>query len=675
MTRKRRASSRQKGQPRRSGETPDSGGPLRWLATLLRWTFKAGILLAIWGSVALGGIAAYYAADLPDIRQVVQQERRPSMTLLAEDGSLLARYGDIYGQRVTLKDVPPHLVHAIIAIEDRRFYQHFGIDLFGILRAAVQNVIAGRMVQGGSTLTQQLAKNLFLTPERKFSRKIKEMLLALWLEHTYTKDQILSAYLNRVYLGAGTYGVDAAAETYFGKPVSAISLRESAILAGLLRAPSRFSPANNQAEAMARAKVVLGAMEEAGYISEKEKKAALADIPLPRRKPGAGGDGHYFADWVLDQASALLGDTPQDLVIDTTLDIKLQRAAERHLDATLASGKAMAVTQGALVTLAPDGAVRVMVGGRDYGESQFNRATQAQRQPGSSFKPIIYLAALEDGLSPDDMFDDAPLRIGKWAPENYDGKFRGPITARQALAESVNTVAVKVLQQAGLPRAIQTAHALGIASPMGHDLSLALGANDVTPLEMTSAYASIAAGGRAITPYAIKEIRNRDGQVLYRRQPVNPPVVAQPHAVATLVDMMGDVIRYGTGKRAALDRPAAGKTGTSSDYRDAWFLGFTADYVTGVWLGNDDNDPMKKVTGGSLPAQLWRDYMIEAEIGLPPRDLMQDMPEGRPQERPEPDEPSSSTNDILGDFIRDLTGADKVAPHDFPSPRTRGSLP
>jgi penicillin-binding protein 1A len=625
---------------------------------LLRRILKAAVLLAIWGGVTLGVIVAWYGYDMPDIRQVTQPERRPSITILTDDGSVLVRYGDLFGRHVRLNNVPQDLVNAIIAVEDRRFYSHFGIDFIGLTRATVQNILARRVVQGGSTLTQQLAKNLFLTPERTFRRKVQEMLLALWLERTYSKDQILTAYLNRVYFGAGAYGVDAAAEAYFNKPVEAVNLREAAILAGLLRAPSRFSPKQDPTQAMERAATVLAAMEDVGFISEDQKNAAAANVPVPRRKPGASGDGRYFADWITDQVNGLLANAPQDLVISTTLDVRLQRMAERHLTSILAADANKDVTQGALVTLAPDGAVRAMVGGRDYAESQFNRATQAMRQPGSSFKPVVYLAAIREGLSPYDMFEDAPISVGHWSPENYDGQYRGNVTAREALAQSINTVAVRVLQKAGVSRAIDTARALGITSPIGHDLSLALGTNTLTPLELTGAYASIAAGGRAIAPYAIKEIRNRAGQVLYRRPEVTPPTTIEPQAVATLVDMMTEVIHSGTGRRAALDRPVAGKTGTSSDYHDAWFLGFTADYVTGVWLGNDDNKPMKKVTGGSLPAAVWHDYMAEAEAGLPARDLLIGLPvmtahaEDHQGTAPE----SSGSSDVLGSLIRSLTG-------------------
>lgn len=588
------------------------------------WLLQACLLVFIWGGVLVGGFIGYCALDLPDIHQIVQPQRRPSIILEANDGTVFERYGDLYGDHVTLKDVPPYLPRAIIAIEDRRFYSHFGIDVLGILRAAIRNLIAGHLVQGGSTLTQQLAKNLFLSPDRTVKRKVQEMLLALWLEHTYTKDQILTAYLNRVYLGSGSYGVDAAARTYFDKPASEINLGEAAIIAGLLRAPSRFAPSHDPLQATQRARTVLEAMVESGYITEQQKKQAIASFTVVEHKPNtSAGAARYFGDWVTDQIAPLVEDTAQDIVVRTTLDLALEHAAEHQIETVLSGQASHDVSQVALITLAPDGAVRALIGGRDYRQSQYNRATQAMRQPGSAFKPIVYLAAIEQGLTPDDIIPDAPLTLGNWSPENFDNKFRGDVTAREALAESINTVAVRVFMRAGADHVIETARALGISSTLEHDPALALGASEVTPLEMTGAYASLAAGGHAITPYAIRDIRNRQGQILYTHQDVTPPAMVSTSAVETLVGMMQEVVRIGTGKRAALvGHPVAGKTGTSSDYRDAWFIGFTADYTTGIWLGNDNNQPMRKIVGGSLPAQLWHDYMTDAEKDLPERELL-----------------------------------------------------
>ncbi|MGB9152284.1 MAG: penicillin-binding protein 1A [Alphaproteobacteria bacterium] len=603
-----------RGTPRKkSGQKSGFGGAL----------LRAGFVTAIWVFIAVGLYVGYCALDLPDIHQVTQPPRRPSVVLQAQDGTVFARYGDLVGEHVTLADVPPYVPQAIIAIEDRRFYHHFGIDLWGILRATARDVMAGHMLQGGSTLTQQLAKNLFLSPERKLKRKVQEMLLALWLEHTYTKDQILTAYLNRVYLGSGAYGVDAAARTYFNKPAHDLNIREAAIIAGLLRAPSRFSPMHDPALAMERGKVVLQAMVEEGYITDAQRRTAIASVSPPAHKPGSGGDGHYYADWVYDQIGPMIADTEQDVTVKTTLDLPLQRMAEHHVDAMLdKQGTARNVSEAALITVAPDGAVRALVGGRDYHQSQYNRVTQAMRQPGSAFKPIVYLAAIEQGLSPDEVIPDAPLTIGGYSPENYEGKYLGNITVRQALAESINTVAVRVLERAGVSKVIDTAHDLGITSPLEHDAALALGASEVTPLELTTAYAALASGGKAVTPYAIEEIDSREGQVLFRHNDVTPPQAVDAGAVATLTDMMEEVVKSGTGKAAALGgRQVAGKTGTTSDYRDAWFAGFTADYTTVVWMGNDDNSPMKRVTGGSLPAQLWHDYMTDAERDVPERGL------------------------------------------------------
>ena len=443
---------------------------------------KLLILVLIWGVVAVGFLVAWYAYDLPDIHQLAQWQRRPSITMEADDGTVFARYGDLYGDHLTLHDVPKCLPEAVLAIEDRRFYHHFGIDLLGLLRAAGKDVLAGHVVEGGSTITQQLAKNLFLTPDRTLKRKVQEMLLALWLEHNYSKNEILEAYLNRVYLGAGSYGIDAAARTYFGKSARDIDLREAAILAGLLRAPSRFSPSRDPVQAMERAHTVLDAMVDAGYITKKQKAQTLAEAPLPPEKPGTAGAVHYFADWVADQIEPLVESAPQDLTVKTTLDMRLERAAERQINAALSKPDNRDVSQAALVTFAPDGAVKAMVGGRDYHASQFNRVVQAMRQPGSAFKPIVYLAAIEEGLTPDDVIPDEPLTIGDYSPTNFDNKYRGPVTAREALAESINTVAVRILQRAGIGNVIEVARALGITSPLEHDAALALGSSVVTPL-------------------------------------------------------------------------------------------------------------------------------------------------------------------------------------------------
>ncbi|WP_448190440.1 transglycosylase domain-containing protein [Azospirillum sp. sgz301742] len=587
-----------------------------WLRTLGTWALVAGI----WCGMAFAAVMAYFAYDLPDIGTVAQAERRPAVIVLAADGTEFARFGDLHGTVLGVKELPPHLVNAVLAIEDRRFYSHFGVDPIGLLRAVYVNWRSGRAVQGGSTITQQLAKNLFLTSEKSLKRKIQEAMLALWLERRFSKDQILTAYLNRVYLGAGTFGVDAAARTYFGKPATQVDLREAAIIAGLLKAPSRYAPSSNPDEAAERSKVVLGAMVDGGFITAQELEAQRNTPPSPKRKPG--GDGRYFADWVTELVNGFIGSDHGDVVVKTTLDLKAQRAAENRVQEILTGpGAQQNAGQAALVAMTTDGAVRALVGGRDYDASEFNRATQARRQPGSSFKPFVYLTALQQGWSAESPIEDSPLRIGNWAPGNYEGKFRGSITLATALAHSSNTGTVRLIEKVGVDNVRHLAAQFGVASTLGRDLSLALGTSEVTLLELTRAYAGLANRGVPVLPYAITEIADRNGKILFRRQAGGADPVADPAQVAQLVRMMTGVIEFGTGKAAKLDRPAAGKTGTTQDYRDAWFMGFTADLVAGVWLGNDNNDEMKRVTGGSLPAKLWHGFMADAHAGLPPRAL------------------------------------------------------
>nr|WP_246513427.1 penicillin-binding protein 1A [Azospirillum picis] len=601
------------GRPGRAPQPSRKGG---WLNRLVQW----GLVAAIWCGIGLGAVLAWFALDLPDISKVAQFERRASITVLAADGSEFARFGDLHGTTLSVADLPPHLVEAVLAIEDRRFYSHFGIDPLGLARAVYVNWRSGRAVQGGSTITQQLAKNLFLTPEKSLKRKIQEAMLALWLESRFSKDQILTAYLNRVYLGAGTFGVDAAARTYFGKPATEVDIRESAVLAGLLKAPSRYAPSSNPDESAERARVVMAAMLDAGYLTQAQYEAARTAKPSPRRKPG--GDGRYFADWVTELVPGFAGPDHGDVIVRTTLDLKMQRAAEQRLEALLAGpGAAANVHQGALVAMSPDGAVRALVGGRDYDGSEFNRATQALRQPGSAFKPFVYLAALEAGWTPDSLIDDAPVQLANWSPGNYDGKYRGSITLASALAHSSNTATARLIDRVGTDRVRRIASNLGISSPLTRDLSLALGTSEVTPLELVRAYAGIANRGVPVWAYAITEIKSRDGTVLYRRQGGGGGAVVNPAYAVQLAQMMTGVLDYGTGRSARLNRPAAAKSGTTQDYHDAWFVGFTADLVAGVWLGNDNNDAMKKVTGGTLPAKLWRDFMTDAHAGRPARPL------------------------------------------------------
>jgi penicillin-binding protein 1A len=577
---------------------------------------------ALWGFLITGGTLAYFALTLPSTDQLIKSVRQPSITVLADDGSLIATYGELFGEPLRLKDMPRYLPQAVIATEDRRFYRHFGIDLYGMARAAFADLKAGRIVQGGSTITQQLAKNLFLTSERTIPRKIRETMLALWLEHKFTKDQILELYLNRVYLGAGTYGVDAAAHRYFNKSARNFTLYEAAVIAGLLKAPSRFSPANDQARASSRADQVLQNMVEEGYITKTQARAAAREKSILAATEPERPGSRYFADWIVEQLGDFADIAGHDVVVTTTLNPRMQALAQKAIQRTLATdGSRDHVEQGALVAMSLDGAIRAMVGGRSYNVSQFNRATQALRQTGSAFKPFVYLAALERGLKPTDVFDDAPVTIGDYTPHNYEGTYRGNVTVADALAYSINTVAVQVLFRTGPENVIEAARSLGITSPLPRDASLALGTGNVSLIEMTSAYAAFASGGTAAWPHGILEIRDAHGGVLYRREGSGAPRVIESSIAGEMNQLLEGVIARGTGRAAALDRPAAGKTGTTQDYRDAWFVGYTANLAAGVWFGNDDNSPMKRVTGGMLPARAWHAFMDLATQGMPVRDL------------------------------------------------------
>jgi penicillin-binding protein 1A len=583
---------------------------------------RIGVLAALWTAIFVVVVLGYFALTLPDTNELTRAERRPSVTILAADGTLLTTYGDLFGQPLTLKEMSPYLPKAVIATEDRRFYSHFGIDPVGLLRAVFANLSAGHVVQGGSTITQQLAKNLFLTPERSLTRKIQETLLALWLEHRFTKNQILEIYLNRAYLGAGTYGVDAAAHRYFNKSAKSIDLYESAVIAGLLKAPTRFNPARDRDAAAARTAQVLANMADAGFIGREQAAAALKQGSSLTEVAPARPGSRYFADWVTEQLAEFADAATRDVTVVTTLDPRMQAEAEAAIGDVLArEGGRMAVTEGALVAMTPDGAVRAMVGGRDYDRSQFNRATQAQRQPGSAFKPFVYLAGLEAGLDPSDQFVDAPIRIGAWQPRDYTGHYQGPMSMAEGLAQSVNTISVQVAQRAGLGNVVAVAHRLGISSQLAPQVSLALGTDDVNLLELVSAYAPFANGGGGVWPHGITEIRDRAGKPIFHRAGSGLGQVVRPELAARMSEMLSAVIDHGTGRNAALPRPAAGKTGTTQDYRDAWFVGYTADLVAGVWLGNDENTPMYNVTGGSLPAETWRRFMLAATRTMPVRPL------------------------------------------------------
>ncbi|WP_370200928.1 transglycosylase domain-containing protein [Roseibium sp.] len=590
---------------------------------LLKRGFYWSMVLGIWGTIAVVCLVGYYAAFLPPTSEWQVPARPPNVKIVAANGELLANRGDTGGEAVRLEQLPPYLPNAVIAIEDRRFRSHFGVDPVGLARAVYTNFTSGRLQQGGSTLTQQLAKNLFLEQDRTIKRKIQELVLAFWLEAEYSKDEILEMYLNRVYLGSGAYGVDAAARRYFGKSARLLTIPEAATIAGLLKAPSRYSPARNPDLAEDRAQLVLAAMNEEGYITGDEAKNALAAPAKVVRRYTTASE-NYAADWVMDVLPHFIGSIETDIVVDTTIDPKMQRAAEQALRSALKENREKyGVSQGAVVTLDTAGAVKALVGGADYSKSQFNRAAYAKRQPGSSFKPFVYLAALENGLSPQTIRQDQPVRFGNWSPQNYSKDYYGPVTLTRALSLSLNTVAAQLTYEVGAGTVADTAKRLGVTSEMKNNLSIALGTSEVTPLEIAGAYVPFSNGGYGVLPHVIRRIKTVDGKTLYSRSGDGRGRVIDRRLVGEMNMMMSETLITGTGRKARLEsgRPAGGKTGTSQDFRDAWFIGYTGNLTTAVWFGNDDNSPTRKASGGGLPATVWKEVMDASHEGLPVADL------------------------------------------------------
>ena len=567
---------------------------------------------------------------LPNIDTLNSFTKAPSILIKSEDGTIIGSFGDIYGDYIPYADLPTSLVDAVVATEDRNFFHHFGVDPFGLARATFANIRAHHVVQGGSTITQQVAKNVFLTPERNFTRKVKEMLLAFKLEHRFSKEDIICIYLNRVYLGTGSYGVDAAAHRYFDKSARELTLPESAIIAGLLKAPSRFAPTSNPALSQKRAQQVIINMEDAGYLSEQQSVRARDELAKSMNaRTKTSQSTYYFADWIMDQLPEYVGNVQQDIVVTTTLRPKWQAFAEKSINDIMdKEGEPHEASQAALLSMTPDGAVRAMIGGRNYAHSQYNRSTQSLRQPGSAFKLFVYLAGLESGMTPETLVDDKPISVpisgGTWQPKNYTNKYLGSITLKEALTQSVNTIAVQIAQQVGLDHVIGVARRLGITSDLDAVPSIALGATEISLMELTTAYSHMAAHGAIVYPFGILKIDTTAGETLFERQISGSGMVLRPDVVGHMNEMLMNVVENGTGKSARIGRPIAGKTGTTSDYRDAWFMGYTPDLVTGVWVGNDDNTPMKKVTGGMLPAQIWHNYMSAALASTPSQNIPTD---------------------------------------------------
>ncbi len=554
----------------------------------------------------------YCAVTLPNMEEAILRTRQPSTTIIAANGNEIKSFGTVYSEVIRSEELPQYVVDAITATEDRRFYSHFGFDIISFSRAMIANLFAGRYAQGGSTITQQVAKNLFLTNQKNIKRKTQELLLAFWLEHKFSKEQILTLYLNRVYLGSGTYGIEAASQKYFQKSSRDLNMLEAAVIAGMLKAPSRYNPIASQKRALDRAAVVLKNMADNGYISKAEKAAALK-MKLGTEKSMKVENANYFADWVYNEVNDYIGERDNDIYVMTTLDQNLQEKAAQILSRTIAANKAKNVTQGAIVILDYQGAVKVMVGGINYNRSQFNRATQALRQPGSAFKPFVYLTALQKGYTREDKIADVPLTIGNWKPENADKKYYGEVSLEYALIKSLNLATINLAQQLKGSDIIRNAKKMGISTPIKNTPSLPLGTFEVKVIDMAASYAAIANGGYAVWPHSIEEIYTKDGFQLYQREPDNEIRILDKNNVAELTKMLANVINYGTGRKAQIAGFAAGKTGTSQGNRDAWFVGFNNHYVAAVWLGNDDDSPMKGVSGANLPAEIWQKTMALTE--------------------------------------------------------------
>ena len=675
-----RAKAQKLGKPAKPGKPRKPVGPISKV-----WLILAGLVVTLLAGALNGYIYGrrIYLSDLPEIpprEQLYVLNRAPSIRFFDRNGTLIAARGPKNGDRVSLEHLPAHVPLAFLAAEDRRFYRHGPIDTIGIVRAAYVNWQAKDVVQGGSTLSQQLAKSLFLTPDQTLKRKIQEAVLAQKLERMLTKDEVLELYLNRTYFGANTFGVDGASRTYFGKPAGQLSISEAALLAALPKAPSRLSLHHNMADALDRQRLILANMRAEGWITPEQETAALASPPkLTAIALANDGDMGYVLDFATSEVLRRVGPNSPDLMVRLTIDPNLQAAGADVLRSVVAAGGGP--SQGALVAMSADGAIRTMVGGVDYSSSVFNRAVQARRQPGSSFKPFVYAAALEKGLLPTDTRVDGPIRLGNWSPKNYGGGYRGTVTLETALAQSINTVAVKLAQEVGGRAIANLAHRFGLTSiPDNPSLAVALGAYEVPLIDMVAGFQVFQNQGQRTTPYVVSEIRSLNGTEIYRQITASPlPVYDMPHA-GMMVRMMQRVIRSGTGTRANFGRPAAGKTGTSQNWRDAWFVGFTPDYVAGVWVGNDDDRPMNHVTGGVMAAEIWRRFMIAAHDKLPVRDFDWLLPEAPLEIIYQTDEPRAERDHrsrFYDDLSSDFAAHDPEAPppEEEPTPEPEPELP
>lgn len=574
--------------------------------TILYYLF----ILGIWAGIIFSILLLYLALTLPNIEHITNKTRSPSITILDRNGEKITSINDMYGDTVDVETLPKHIWHAVIATEDKRFFEHFGVDIYSLFRALYSNIKANRTAQGGSTITQQLAKNVFLSKERSIQRKLQEVMITLWLENKFTKNQILSLYLNRVSLVGGKFGVSIAAETIFGKSIYELNIAEAAIIAGMLKAPSRLNPMKNPEASLSRMKLVLKLMKEQNYISEAEYQEA---INYQYQKQDTNfNQTRYFIDYTMDSFNSLIGDISTDIIIHTTLDEKVQKTAENITKTYLNNnGKKYNFSQVATVVLNTNGEILSLIGGADYTQSQFNRVSQMKRQPGSIFKPFVYLAAIEYGLKPTDMFEDKITAIADWAPRNHDEKYMGPVSMAMALEKSLNTVPVQIAKQIGLKNIIKTAQKLGLVDKINNDYSIILGTSETTLLDLTSAYATFANKGYGVIPHSIQKITTPTGQIIYERKGSGVGKLISTQNTDVMNSMLKNVIEGGTGANANIAGESIyGKTGTSQNNRDAWFIGYSPNYITGIWIGNDNNTPMSDSSyGGTIPAKIFKTIM------------------------------------------------------------------
>ncbi|NQE65242.1 transglycosylase domain-containing protein [Caulobacter sp. RHG1] len=610
------------------------------LQALVYW----GTVLGVWGLIFVVAFFAVFASDLPDTSKLYDVKRQPSINYLDRSGALLAVRGSQYAPPVDIDALPKYVPAAFVAIEDRQFYHHFGFNPWGIIRSLAWNMTHdGGPQRGGSTITQQLARNLFLSPAQNYRRKAQELILAVWLELKFSKNQILALYMNRVYFGAGAYGIEAASQRYFNKPAKELTIGEAALLAGMMKGPARYSPVSAKERAARRATIVLDEMVRIKAITPEQRDEAFK-TPVQVSATLANQRAQYFTDYIDAQVRSLVGEPTEDLVVETTMDLPIQASAERAVKLGVDGHGEQGVQQAALVAIDGEGRIRAYVGGADYADSQFDRATTARRQAGSAFKPFVYLTAMEQGRTPAVMVVDEPVKIGNWEPRNYTNKFLGPMTLQTALAQSINTVAARLASEVGTSNVAATAKRLGITSKIQLDPSMALGAVEVSPMEMAQAYAPFSNGGFLAKGYGIERIRTASGKVLYDHsvdRQARAAVIGSP-ALQYMNQMMRQVVASGTGARAKVaGYDVAGKTGTTSDYKDAWFVGYTGGFVAAVWTGKDDNTPMKRVTGGGAPAEIWRTFMAAAL----PRLKATPIPGGVVEP------PPVATEDPIGDLI------------------------